>query len=201
MARINLLPWREEQRRERQRQFITTLFITAVLGVVLVVLAGLVFEQNIKHQQFRNDMIKQEIRQLEVRIRKIDELERTRARLITRKQVIERLQASRSTTVELLDQLAKSIPVGVTLTSVRQQGPQLWLSGNSQSNARVSAYLRELAVNELFIDPELEFVRSKANPATEVEPYEFNVKVKLRQPKTADEQAGYDSSPGQGAQQ
>jgi type IV pilus assembly protein PilN len=145
-------------------------------------------------------MIKQEIALLEARIRRIDELERTRARLISRKQVIERLQASRSTTVELLDQMAKSIPVGVTLTSVRQQGPQLWLAGNSQSNARVSAYLRELAANELFVDPELEFVRSTANPATDVEPYEFSIKVKLRQPKSAEEEAGYDAA-GQGAQQ
>lgn len=199
MARINLLPWREEQRRERQRQFMTTLFMTAVLGVVLVVLAGSVFEQRIKHQQNRNDMIKQEIGLLEARIARIDELERTRARLISRKQVIERLQASRSTTVQLLDQMAKSIPVGVTLTSVRQQGPQLWLVGNSQSNARVSAYLRELASNELFQDPELEFVRSTANPATDVEPYEFSIKVKLRQPESADEEAGYDVA-GQGAQ-
>ena len=94
MARINLLPWREEQRRERQRQFMTTLFMTAVLGVVLVVLAGSVFQQRIKHQQNRNDMIKQEIGLLEARIARIDELERTRARLISRKQVIERLQAS-----------------------------------------------------------------------------------------------------------
>ena len=199
MARINLLPWREEQRRERQRQFMTTLFMTAVLGVVLVVLAGSVFEQKIKHQQHRNDMIKQEIALLEARIRKIDELERTRARLISRKQVIERLQASRSTTVQLLDQMAKSIPVGVTLTSVRQQGVQLWLAGNSQSNARVSAYLRELAANELFQSPELEFVRSTARPATDVEPYEFSIKVKLRQQRSADEEAGYDVA-GQGAQ-
>lgn len=201
MARINLLPWREELRRERQRQFLTTLFITAVLGVLLVVLAGFVFEEKIKHQQFRNDLVKKEIRALEVRIKKIEELERTRARLITRKQVIERLQASRSTTVELLDQLAKSIPVGVTLTSVRQQGTQLSLAGNSQSNARVSAYLRELEVNELYVDPELAFVRSTANPATDVEPYEFSIKVKLRQAKSADEESGYDSLPGQGAQQ
>jgi type IV pilus assembly protein PilN len=200
MARINLLPWREEQRRERQRQFMTTLFMTAVLGVVLVILAGSVFEQKIKHQQHRNDMIKQEISLLEARIRRIDELERTRARLISRKQVIERLQASRSTTVKLLDQMAKSIPVGVTLTSVRQQGLQLWLAGNSQSNARVSAYLRELASNEQFQGPELEFVRSTARPATDVEPYEFSIKVKLRQPKSADEDAGY-ATAGQGAQQ
>ncbi len=192
MARINLLPWREEQRQERQRQFMMTLLMTAILGVVLVFLVGAVFDQRIHHQQYRNDLLKKQIAELEVRIRKINELERTRARLISRKQVIERLQASRSTTVELLDKMAKSIPVGVTLTSVRQQGPQLTLLGNSQSNARVSAYLRELDTNDLFLDPQLDFVRSSARPATDVEPYEFSIKVKLRQPKTADEDQGYD---------
>jgi type IV pilus assembly protein PilN len=201
MARINLLPWREEQRQERQRQFLIALLVTAVLGVVLVFLAGTVFDQRINHQQFRNDLIKGEIRQLEERIKRIDELERTRARLISRKQVIERLQASRSTTVELLDHLAKSIPVGVTLTTIRQQGPTLVLSGNSQSNARVSAYLRELELNELFVGPELAFVRTARSPATAVEPYEFSITVTQRQPKTSEEEEGYDDLDGQGGPQ
>jgi type IV pilus assembly protein PilN len=201
MARINLLPWREEQRQERQRQFMMTLLMTAILGVVLVFLVGSVFDQRIHHQQYRNDLLKKHIAELEVRIRKINELERTRARLISRKQVIERLQASRSTTVELLDKMAKSIPVGVTLTSVRQQGPQLTLLGNSQSNARVSAYLRELDTNDLFLDPQLDFVRSSARPATDVEPYEFSIRVKLRPPETTEEDQGYDDQAEQGGVQ
>ena len=147
MARINLLPWREEQRRDLQRQFMTKLLMTCILGVVVVFAGIAVYDQKISHQQIRNEMVLTETRKLESKIERIDELERTRARLISRKQVIERLQASRSTTVELLDQLAKSIPVGVTLTSIRQQGPTMSLLGNSQSNARVSAYLKELETN------------------------------------------------------
>ena len=201
MARINLLPWREEQRQERQRRYMMALLMTAVTGVILVFLVGSIFEQRINHQQYRNTLIKQEISRLEVRIARIDELERTRARLISRKQVIEQLQASRSITVELLDQLAKTIPVGVTLTSIRQQGPQLALIGNSQSNARVSAYLRELEGNDLFLDPQLDFVRSSARPATDVEPYEFSIKVSLRQPKTDGEEMGYDVPADQGGPQ
>lgn len=198
MARINLLPWREEKRRERQRHFLSTLLMTAILGVLIVFLVGTVFDQKIKHQQFRNELVKKEIRLLEARIKRIDELERTRARLISRKQVIERLQASRSTTVELLDNLAKSIPVGVTLTTIRQQGPALNMAGSSQSNARVSAYLRELETNELFKNPQLVVVKSTPNPATATEPYDFNVKVNLRPPKTAEEDEGYDVQDGQG---
>jgi type IV pilus assembly protein PilN len=198
MARINLLPWREEQRQERQRQFMSTLLMTSILGVVLVFLAGTVFDQKIKHQQYRNELVNKEIRKLEGRIKRIDELERTRARLISRKQVIERLQASRAMTVELLDKLAKSIPVGVTLTSMRQQGAILVLAGNSQSNARVSAYLKELEKNDLFLDPQLDFVRSASNPVTATEPYQFSIKVKLRPPKTSDEAEGFDELEDQG---
>ena len=194
MARINLLPWREEKRRERQRQFMSSLLLTSILGVVLVFFTGFVFDQKIAHQQVRNQLVQKEIRALEARIKRIDELERTRARLISRKQIIERLQASRSTTVELLDKLAKTIPVGVTLTSIRQQGPDLALIGTSQSNARVSAYLRQLETNDLFLSPQLDYVRSAANPVNATESYEFSIKVKLRPPKSADETDGYDVS-------
>lgn len=201
MARINLLPWREEQRRERQRQFMSSLLLTAILGVVLVFFTGFVFDQKISHQQARNNLVQNEIRLLEVKIKKIDELERIRARLISRKQVIERLQASRSTTVELLDKLAKTIPVGVTLSTIKQQGNDLALIGSSQSNARVSAYLRELDTNDLFLNPQLDFVRSSARPATPTEPYEFSIKVNMRPPRSADEDEGFENPGNPGGAQ
>jgi len=201
MARINLLPWREEKRRERQRQFMSILLGTLILGVVLVFLVGTIFDQKINHQQFRNELIKKEIQKLEVKIRRIDELERTRARLISRKQVIETLQASRSMTVELLDNLAKSIPVGVTLTTIRQQGATLQLTGSSQSNARVSAYLRELESNILFMDPQLDFVRTAPRPATPTEPYQFSIRVNMRSAQSSDEVLGFDEVEGQGGVQ
>lgn len=204
MARINLLPWREEQRKQRQRKFLSTLLGAVIFGFVLVFLVITVFDQKIGHQRERNELVKREITKLEARIKKIDELERTRARLISRKQVIERLQASRSTTVELLDNLAKSIPVGITLVTVRQQGTNLVLVGSSQSNARVSAYLRELETNTLFLNPQLDFVRIAAGrgqgAANTTEPYEFSIKVGLRQPKTAEEDIYDDTQVGGGSQ-
>jgi type IV pilus assembly protein PilN len=198
MARINLLPWREEQRKERQKQFLTSLMMTTITGVVLVFLAGVIFDQKIGHQQLRNDLVKSEIQKLEIRIKRIDELERTRQRLISRKQVIERLQASRSITVELLDNLARSIPVGVALTTIRQQGNTLVLAGTSQSNARVSAYLRALETNDLFLNPQLDFVRSDpgAQTGNVAEPYLYRIKVNLRPPKTVDD--GYEDALDQG---
>lgn len=179
MARINLLPWREEARRERQRQFLYSLMGTLVLGAILVLLVGMFYDQQISSQESRNQQIQVEINRLEQRIARIAQLERTRDRLLSRKQIIESLQASRSLTVELLDKLAKTIPVGITLTNVRQQGNNLTLLGTSQSNARVSAYLQSLDEMDLFVGPELQYVRASENPPNRVEVYEFAISVRL----------------------
>lgn len=187
MARINLLPWREEARRERQRQFLYSLMGTLVLGAVLVLIVGMFFDQKISDQEARNQRIQVEINRLEQRIQRIAELEETRARLVARKQIIESLQASRSLTVELLDKLAKTIPMGVTLTSVRQQGLVLTLLGTSQSNARVSAYLQSLEGMDLFVNPELQYVRAAQNPPNRYETYEFAIRVRLDNTRNAEE--------------
>jgi type IV pilus assembly protein PilN len=191
MARINLLPWREELRRERQRQFMLSTMMTAVLGVILVFVIGMVFDQKINHQQFRNNLIQAEINLLTARITRIEELEQTRSRLLSRKRIIEELQASRSLTVEMLDQMAKSIPVGVTLNTVRQQGMNVIFAGYSQSNARVSAYLQSLDKNDLFLMPDLGVVRISARPASSTEPYEYTINAKLR-PRVMENTDGYD---------
>lgn len=185
MARINLLPWREEARKERQRQFLYSLVGTLVLGAILVLIVGLFFDREISTQQARNQQIKAEISRLQQRIDRIAELEKTRDRLLSRKQIIEQLQASRSMAVELMDKLAKTIPVGVTLNNVRQQGPNVTLIGTSQSNARVSAYLRSLEEMDLFVNPELQYVRTAAKPTSRTEPYEYAIQVRLyRKSKT-----------------
>lgn len=179
MARINLLPWREEARRERQRQFMYSLLGTLVLGAILVLIIGLFFDQRINIQESRNGKLQSEINRLQQRINRINELERTRDRLLSRKAVIEELQASRSLTVELLDKLARSVPVGITLSNVRQQGANVTLLGSAQSNARVSAYLQSLEESDLFLGPELQYVRAAERPESRVETYEFAIRVRL----------------------
>jgi len=193
MARINLLPWREEARRERQRKFLYSLMVTLVLGAVLVLIVGVFFDQKISEQEARNQRIQVEINRLEQRIVRIAELEETRNRLVARKQIIESLQASRSLTVELLDKMAKTIPVGITLRDVRQQGRVLTLLGTSQSNARVSAYLQSLEGMDLFVNPQLQYVRASQNPPNRYETYEFAIRVVLDNTgKAENEEAGED---------
>lgn len=197
MARINLLPWREELRRQRQKQFMLSILMTFILGVVLVFLGILLFDQRISFQEARNQTLRNEIAGLETRIQRIEKLEQTRERLLSRKRIIEELQASRSLTVELMDKLAKSIPVGITLDTVRQQGMNLTLTGFSQSNARVSAYLQSLDANDLFLDPQLSVVQASTKAQTPIEPYEFTIGVRLR-PVVRDEDPSYDEFLDQG---
>ena len=198
MYRSNLLPWREEARRERQRQFMYSLMGTLVLGAVVVLMVGMFFDQQISAQEARNQQIQVEINRLEQRIARIAELERTRDRLLSRKQIIESLQASRSLTVELLDKLAKTIPVGITLTNVRQQGNNLTLLGTSQSNARVSAYLQSLEGMDLFVKPELQYVRASQRPTSRTEPYEFAIAVRLDNTRDDEAEASGDEPVGAG---
>lgn len=197
MARINLLPWREELRRDRQRQFLLSTVMTAVLGVILVFVIVMAFNQRINYQELRNQTIQDEINLLAVRIARIEQLEETRARLLSRKRIIEDLQASRSMTVEMLDQMAKSIPVGVTLSSVRQQGMNVSFSGFSQSNARVSAYLQSLDRNDLFRNPDLSVVKTARRPLSPIEPYEFAIRSKIRPLVQVDD--GFDEEDDGGA--
>lgn len=194
MARINLLPWREEARRERQRQFMYSLMATLVLGAILVLIIGMFFDQRISYQESRNQQIQVEINRLEQRIARIAELERTRNRLLSRKQIIESLQASRSLTVELMDKLAKTIPAGITLVDVRQQGNNLVLMGSSASNARVSAYLQSLDEMDFFAGPDLQYVRAAQNSSNRTEDYEFAIRVRLDNTSRQDQAAEAESA-------
>jgi type IV pilus assembly protein PilN len=144
MARINLLPWRETERKRRQREFGLVL-----VGGLFVALAASLFmhlhvEGMIDHQNRRNGYIQGEIAKLDRKIKEIKELEKTKANLIARMNIIQRLQESRPEIVHLFDELVSTLPDGVFLTKVTQSGHNVDLLGRAQSNARVSAYMRNI---------------------------------------------------------
>ena len=179
MSRINLLPWREEQRKERQRQFLLTLGMAFVAAVV-VVLVWNTFEGNrISVQNSRNQILQTEIRSMNQKIAEIEQLEIIRNGLLERKQVIESLQGQRSATVMMLDELVLTTPVGVTLQTLRQQGNVVTLSGTTQSNARISAYLQGLESSGLFTKPMLQIIQAGRERQRSVEPYDFSIRVTI----------------------
>ena len=188
MARINLLPWRAERRKARQKEFAGMLAVAALGGVLAAFLIVTLYNGRISNQNQRNDYLKGEIAKVDAQIKEIDELDQKKAKLLARKEVIEQLQSNRSQMVHLFDSLVRTIPDGVTLTAIKQEGDILTLNGRSQSNARVSTYMRNLEGSGWMTNPDLNIIEAKeGNPGL---PYEFNLKVKLANPNAPKDEDG-----------
>jgi type IV pilus assembly protein PilN len=198
MARINLLPWRAERRKQRQREFQGMLGLAALAGVLLSFLVWFYYDRQISGQNDRNAFLQAEIAKVEKQNEEIAELDAKKDRLLARKKVIEELQANRSQMVHLFDSLVRTIPDGVTLGSIKQEGDILTLSGNAQSNARVSAYMRNLEVSGWMTKPDLSIIEVKkddkapaaATSASRTLPYTFSLKVQLANPNAATAEGG-----------
>lgn len=161
MAHINLLPWREELRREQQRQFLTILVLSVVLMGMIILAVHLRLAGMIDHQESRNQYLQGEISKVEKQIKEINRLEKDKARLLARMDVIQQLQRNRPEVVHLFDEIARIIPDGIHLDSMNQSGNKLVLSGIAQSNARVSAFMRNIESSDWLADPRLEVIEKK----------------------------------------
>lgn len=199
MAKINLLPWRAERRANRQKEFYGMLGLAAAGGLVLSFLIWFYYGQQISGQNTRNQFLQAEIQKVEGKIKEIEALDKQKDRLLARKKVIEQLQANRSQMVHLFDSLVRTIPDGVALASIKQEGEILTLEGRAQSNARVSNYMRNLEGSGWMTNPDLSIIEAKAEAAgtaavaTSVAtsearqlPYAFTLKVKLANPNAPD---------------
>ena len=188
MARINLLPWRAERRKQRQKEFVTMLGVAAIAAVALSFLIISYYSGQISGQNERNTFLRGQITQLDKQITEIEELDRKKAKLLARKEVIEQLQANRSQMVHLFDSLVRTIPDGVVLTSIKQDDTVLTLEGRSQSNARVSTYMRNLEGSGWMTNPDLSIIEAKGTDKGL--PYEFKLQVKLANPNAPKDEDG-----------
>ncbi len=202
MARINLLPWRAERRKQRQREFGVMLGMAALAGVLLSAFIWLYYSAQIDGQNERNAYLQGEITKVETSIGEIDKLDKQKARLLARKKVIEELQANRSQMVHLFDSLVRTIPDGVSLTSLKQEGDLLTLEGRAQSNARVSTYMRNLESAGWMKDPDLSIIEAKhddkapASSGDKALPYQFTLQVRLANPNDANDADAAPAKPG-----
>jgi len=160
MARINLLPWREAQRKERQRQFAVIAGGAVIIMIGIWALAHIHFVGKIENQVARNDFLKGEISKLDKKIKKIKELEKEKANLLARMQIIQQLQRRRPEIVHVFDELVTTIPDGVNLTSIKNSGSSITLDGIAQSNARVSSYMRNIESSKWLGDPKLSVIQT-----------------------------------------
>jgi type IV pilus assembly protein PilN len=165
MPRINLLPWRDQQRRDRKLAFFVALGGAALLAGLAAFIAYLLLGSMIDAQEHRNDRLRAQIKILDKQIEEINDLEAQKQKFISRMQIIEKLQRSRPEVVHLFDELVKEMPDGTYLTSVKQTGNNLKLDGVAQSSTRVSALMRSISASQWLKNPELEVVQTKTDVA------------------------------------
>ena len=160
MIRINLLPHREEKRKARQKQFAILAGLAGAVGIAVAGLLWFVFDTQIENQKARNNYLTTEIAKLDKQIDEIKRIREETASLLSKKQVVEGLQSNRSEPVYLLDQLLRQLPEGLYLRSIKQTGAQISVTGYAQSNARVSAFMRNIDASPYLGNPNLIEIKS-----------------------------------------
>ncbi|MEJ0037212.1 MAG: PilN domain-containing protein [Gammaproteobacteria bacterium] len=162
MPRINLLPWRDEERKERKLGFFVAIGVATLAAGVVAFFGYLMLNSMIDSQNQRNEKLRAEIRLLDKQIEEINNLESSKQKFIARMEIIEKLQRSRPEIVHLFDEIVKQLPEGVYLTAVKQQDKRLRFDGVAQSSTRVSAFMRNIDGSEWLRNPDLEIVQSAA---------------------------------------
>lgn len=186
MAHINLLPWREELRSKRQRDFGVLIFLAALLTGLGVLGVHILIGSLIDTQNDRNRYLSDEIAAVDKIILEIRDLEKVKNGLLARMDVIQQLQGSRPEIVHLFDELIETLPEGVYLTGVQQRGRGLTVQGEAESNARISSYMRKIDASEWVGNPDLNIIENKERDDTPVSKFE----LRLQQRAPAKEVSG-----------
>ena len=182
MARINLLPWREQLREERKKEFLTILALVVLFAGALVFLGDRYVNGRIDHQNERNAFLKKEITLLEARIKEIEELQARRAQLLDRMKIIEDLQGKRPIIVRVFDELARTLPDGVYFSELAMKGAELSVKGGAESNSRVSNLMRQMDGSEWLTAPNLTAVKAVTSGALD-QANVFELSVKQTAPR------------------
>jgi type IV pilus assembly protein PilN len=189
MAQINLLPWREEMRLERKKEFLVQLFGVCLVGVLACFMWVKTVDASIDDQRSRNQRLQSEINILKSKVEEIERLKQQKKDLVSKMRVIQDLEGKRSIIVHYFDGLAKAIPDGVYFTSLNRRGQKFSLVGISENNQRISEFMRELDKNPWFDNPNLKSV--VASPANGEQAARFDLEVDaLEEIKKEDSEGG-----------
>lgn len=187
MANINLLPWRDEHRQEKQKQFLTALGLFSLLVALLCYVWVSVINGQIDNQNKRNQILKNEIRVLDKRVAEIQELKQRRTELVDRMKVIQGLQGERPVIVRYFDDLVRVVPEGVYLTKLARSGARVEVSGVTESNIRVSEMMRKLDASPWFQSPNLSDVTSAPELGEEASTFELSFQP-TKPPETSEDE-------------
>ena len=185
MAKINLLPWREELREQRNTEYYAALGVVVAVAALIVYLVVSFYDDALRSQQNRNNFISREMRVLDEKIAEIQELPRTREQLIDRMELIQALQGNRPVIVRVFDDVARSVPDDLFFTSFDAKGNTVTIKGIAKSNNRVAALMRNFDRSPWFDEPELKKVQSTGKGTNE-----FEVSMVRVTPKTDDQESG-----------
>ena len=173
MPRINLLPWREAERKRKRQEFYLSLGAAVATAALVVLLGQWQMSAAIKHQQARNDYITGQIAQLDKQIEEINGLDAQKQRLLARMEIIERLQRSRPEIVHIFDEIVRVLPEGVYLTYLKQAGTRFEIRGIAQSSTRVSTFMRNIDSSEWLSDSQLQVLEQ--NKGSNVQGAQFTL--------------------------
>ena len=160
MIKINLLDWRAARREKRRQQFLVMFGIGLAAAIATVALGYTLMTAEVSYQQQRNEYLRQQIAEIDQKIKEIEELEKVKQNLLARMRVIEELQSSRSATVHFFDEIVNTLPEGITLTLIKQAGDVVNIEGLAESNGRVSTYIKNLEASPWFDDPKLIVIKT-----------------------------------------
>lgn len=177
MIRINLLPHREEKRKAKRKQFYALVGLVSILSVLIVLFGWTLNERALASQDDTNVFLKSEVEKLDKQIAQIKMLKDEIAILLKKKEIIETLQRDRGTAVTLLVELAKQVPEGAYLKSMRQNGGQVDLTGVAQSNSRVSELMRNLDQSPAFESPRLNQTQAVTVDKRRMQDFSMSVRI------------------------
>lgn len=176
MTRINLLPWRAELRQEQKKAFGMLLVLIMVLAGAIVGLIHIQMGAKIDYQLSRNQYIRDEISKLDKQIAEISDLKKVRRSLLERMEVIQDLQGSRPSIVHLFTEIVSTVPNGVYLKTLSQTGNHLVMTGEAESNARVSTYMRNLDASDWLKEPNLKVIEIEDIKVNRISTFTLTVK-------------------------
>lgn len=186
MANINLRPWREELRAEKQKQFVVMILGAAIVAAGLVFLWKTDMDSRIAYQESRNAYIETATKKLDKQIREIKALKKKRDELLARMEVIQDLQGKRPVIVRVFDELVRTLPDGLFYTDLKRQGDTVSIVGMAESNSRISGLMRQFEESDWFADPNLSNVSAADKQRAGYSQFNMSVKQKTPEPEGED---------------
>ena len=188
MSKINLLPWREDLRKQKLKEFGQMAGLFVVLGILIVGVFHWYHVQLIDYHQSRNKYVENETVLLDKKIKEIEELEREKQRLLDRMLAIEQLQSNRPLIVRFFDELITSLPEGVSVKSIAQSGNNITITGEAQSYARVASFMRDLEASDWLANPKLDVIQGTDTGGLRIS--SFTLRFNQVIPSTSEEEEG-----------